>query len=52
MLPLVSLLAVITGDVSVRLTFVIQAVFQIVLGIMFYLILGSHEKIEEKWNGP
>lgn len=36
------------GDVSVRLTFVIQAVFQIILGILFYLILGSHENIEEK----
>lgn len=36
------------GDVSVRLTFVIQAVLQIVLGVLFYVILGREETLEEK----
>lgn len=36
------------GDVSVLLTFYIQAALHLVMGLLFYFVLGPYEKIEEK----
>lgn len=35
------------GDISVLLTFYIQAALHIVLGLLFYFVLGRYEKIDE-----
>lgn len=35
------------GDISVRLTFVIQAILDVVVGVAMYLLLGPYESVEE-----